>query len=232
MKKINGWTSNEICFFIELVFPFPFHIVSQQKFVSSVHMRDSECICIQTDFYKHFRSILEIHFKSKYSLFLCLFKFRCDKFFMVFPLSYSELSDVWRLEIRIHSLGFLFLGHSNSGIFHANATLVHLLSGVLLLFFASLFPNLMFFVYFFRFLFQSVDNMNAAVVIPDSATIFAAICACVFVVVGVAGKFFFSFQQQLKARVKQYLRSGEKRSTSCECKHLKWKKINICLHFT
>lgn len=33
--------------------------------------------------------------------------------------------------------------------------------------------------------------MNAAVVIPDSATIFAAICACIFVVVGVAGKFFF-----------------------------------------
>lgn len=31
--------------------------------------------------------------------------------------------------------------------------------------------------------------MNAAVIIPDSATIFAAICACVFVVVGVAGKF-------------------------------------------
>lgn len=134
MKKINGWTNNEMFFFIDSAFPFPFHIVSQQKFVSLVHMRDSECVCIQTDFYKHFRSILEIHFKSKYLLFLCLFKFLCDKFFMVFPLSYSELSDVWRLEIRIHSLRFLFLGHSNSSTFHANATLVHLLSGVLLLF--------------------------------------------------------------------------------------------------
>lgn len=35
---------------------------------------------------------------------------------------------------------------------------------------------------------QNVDNMTTVIVYPNAATVFAAICACIFVVVGVAGK--------------------------------------------
>ncbi|XP_031628610.1 protein trapped in endoderm-1 isoform X2 [Contarinia nasturtii] len=35
--------------------------------------------------------------------------------------------------------------------------------------------------------YQTIGNMTSTVVLPNSATIFAAICACIFVVVGIAG---------------------------------------------